>query len=125
MDAGVDVGAEQVALARDFLFLSMAEGPFSVGKNPVLDPFLYDRGPVVANLGYNSDVFEAGKSVVYEEMLAEMGVEGGEIIILSWDAWGSSGAGVEYFSVDPLQGVDTALDHGDLPIEGIADVGQV
>ncbi len=134
MDVGVDTGMEQVALAGDFLLPSVAEGsfsvgedltldPFSVGEDLMLDPFLYDRGPVLADLGYNPDVFEAGESVVYEETLGQMGVEGGEVIVLSWDARGSSRAGMEYFSIDPLGGVDTALDHGDLPVEGIADVG--
>ncbi len=80
----------------------MVEGPFSMGKNPMLDAFLYDRGLVAADLGYNSDILEAGESVVHEETLGKMGVEGCKIVVLSWDAWGSSGAGVEYLSIDPL-----------------------
>jgi len=56
-------------------------------------------------------------------MLGEMRVEGGEVIVLSRDARGSSGAGMEYFSVNPLGRVDPALDHRDLAVKGIADVG--
>ncbi len=65
VDAGVDVGTEQVALARDFLLSSVAEGSFSAGKDMTLNPFLYDRGMVTADLGYDTDVFEASKSIVY------------------------------------------------------------
>jgi|SRR5216683_2030682 len=56
-------------------------------------------------------------------MLSEMGVVGGEVIILSRDARGSSRAGMEDFSVDSLRGVYTALDHRDASIENIVDVG--
>ena len=52
-----------------------------------------------------------------------MRVEGGEVIVLSRDARGSSGAGMEYFSVNPLGRVDPALDHRDLAVKGIVDVG--
>jgi len=52
-------------------------------------------------------------------------VERGEVIILSRDARGSSRVGMEDFSVDPLQGVNTSLDHGDTVLEDVADEGQV
>ncbi|SRR6266851_5166254 len=52
-----------------------------------------------------------------------MGVEGEEVIVHSRDARGSSGTSVEDFSVDPLSGIHTALDHGDAFIEDVADVG--
>ncbi len=50
-------------------------------------------------------------------------MEGGEVIVLSRDTGGSSGVGVEYLSIDPLGRVDTALDHGDFPVKGVADIG--
>ncbi len=65
VDTGVDIGTEQVALARDFLFPSVAEGSFSTGKDTMLNPFLYDRGMIAADLGYDADVFKSSKSIVY------------------------------------------------------------
>src|SRR6266853_6590305 len=56
-------------------------------------------------------------------MLGKTRVEGGEVIVLSRDTRGSSGTGMEDFSIDPLQGVNTSLDHRDLPIKGVADIG--
>ena len=52
-----------------------------------------------------------------------MGVEGGEVVVLSRDTGGNSRAGMEYFSVNPLGRVDPALDHRDLAVKGIVDVG--
>ncbi len=52
-----------------------------------------------------------------------MGVEAGEVIILSRDSRGSSGVGVEDFFIDPLGGLHTTLDHGDTFIEDVANVG--
>ena len=69
MDAGVDMGVEQVTLAGDLLLPSVVEGSFSVGEDPTLDAFLYDRGPVSANFGYNPDVLKASESIVYKETL--------------------------------------------------------
>ncbi len=56
-------------------------------------------------------------------MLSEMGVEGGEVIVLARDSRTSGRAGVEDLSIDPFRGVDASLDHGDLPVEGVANVG--
>ena len=89
MDVGVDVGMEQVPLTGDFLLPSMVESSFGMGKSPALDAFLDYRGMVSADFGYDTDVLESGEGVVYEEMLGEMGVEGGEVIVLARDAGGS------------------------------------
>ncbi len=62
---GVDTGAEQVALAGDLLLPSAVEGSFSTGKDLTLDSFLYYRGTVAADLGYDPNVFEAGESIVH------------------------------------------------------------
>ena len=52
-----------------------------------------------------------------------MRVKGGEVIILSRDAKGTSGASMENFSVDSLRGVYTSLDHGDTFVEDVVNVG--
>ena len=52
-----------------------------------------------------------------------MGVEGGEVVVLSRDTGGNSRAGMEYFSIDPLRGIYTTLDHGNFTVEGVANVG--
>jgi len=56
-------------------------------------------------------------------MLSKMGVKGDEVIILSRDAEGTSGASMEDFSVDSLRGVYTSLDHGDTFVENVIDIG--
>ncbi len=50
-------------------------------------------------------------------------MKGGEVIVLSRDARGSSGVGMEDLSIDPLQWFYTSLDHRDLAVEGVADIG--
>ena len=80
----------------------MAKGGLSAGDIPMLEGFLYHRGTVVTDFGYDTYVFEAGEGVVYEEMLGKVGMEGGEIIVLSRNAGGSSRVSMEDFSIDPL-----------------------
>ncbi len=65
MDVRVDAGMEQVSLGGDFLLPSAVKSAFSLGNVLVLDGFLYDRGTVVANLSYNTDILKAGKGAVY------------------------------------------------------------
>jgi len=62
---GVDIGPEQVSFARDFLFSSAAKGGLGMSNILALDGFLYHRGAVTADFGYDPDVFEAGKGTVY------------------------------------------------------------
>ena len=89
----------------------------------MLEAFLYDRGPVVADLSDYTDVFKSSKHIVYQETLGEVGVKGGEVVILARDTGGSCRPGVEDFSIYPLRGADAPLYHGDLSIEGVMDVG--
>ncbi len=56
-------------------------------------------------------------------MLGKVGVEAGEVIVLSRDSRGSGRAGVEDLSIDPLGGLYTALDHGDTFVEDVVNVG--
>jgi len=102
VDAGVDMSMEQVLFTRDLFLPSMIEGCFSVGDILVLDRFLYNRGTVVGDFGDNANVFKASKSIVNQKVLGEMQVEEGEVVILFRDARGSSGTGVENFSIDSL-----------------------
>ncbi len=88
-----------------------------------LNPFFDGGGAIVADFGDYADVFKSGEGVVHEETLGEMGVEAGEVIVLTRDSGGGCGSSVEDLSIDPFRGVDAALDHRDLSVEGIADVG--
>ncbi len=65
MDLGIDMGTEQVTFAGDFLFSSVVEGFFCIGKNPMLETFLNDRGAVMADFGYNTNIFKTGEGIVY------------------------------------------------------------
>ena len=49
-------------------------------------------------------------------------MEAGEVVVFSRDSGGSSGAGVEDFSVNPFRGIHTALDHRDTFIKDVVDV---
>jgi len=123
VDVGVDTGMEQVPLSGDFLLPSVTKGAFSMGDILALDRFLHNGGTVVADLGYYADILEASESVVYQEMLGKVGVEAGEVVVLSRDSGGSTGAGMKDFSINPFRGVHTALDHRDTAVEDVADVG--
>jgi len=50
-------------------------------------------------------------------------VETGEVVIFTRDSGGSSWPSMEDFSIDPLRGVHTSLDHRDTSTEDVADVG--
>ncbi len=50
-------------------------------------------------------------------------MEAGEVVIFFRDSGGSSGAGMEDFSINPFRGIHAPLDHGDTFVEGVADVG--
>ncbi len=78
---------------------------------------------VAANFGDYTDVLKSGEGVVYEETLGEMGVEAAEVIVLARDSGGGCGPSVEDLSINPFRRVDTALNYGDLSVEGVADVG--
>ncbi len=65
MDARVDVGTEQVPFTRDFLLSSAMKGGLSTSNLPALGGFLYYRGMIMADLGYDADVFKPGKGIVY------------------------------------------------------------
>ncbi len=56
----------------------------------------------MGDFGDNANVFKASKSIVNQKVLGEMQVEEGEVVILFRDARGSSGTGVENFSIDSL-----------------------
>ena len=49
-------------------------------------------------------------------------MEGGEVIILARDSRAGSGVSVEDFSINSFGGVDAALNHRDLSVEGVMDV---
>ena len=123
VDVGVDAGAEQMSLRGDIFLPSTVEGAFSTGNVPTLDRFLYHRGTVVAYFGYYTDVFKAGEGIVYQETLGKVRVETGEVVIFTRDSGGSSWPSMEDFSIDPLRGVHTSLDHRDTSTEDVADVG--
>jgi len=55
-------------------------------------------------------------------MLSEVGMEGGKVIVLARDSGAVSGVSMEDLSIDSFRGVNAALDHGDLSIEGVTDV---
>jgi len=57
---------------------------------------------VVADLSYNTDVFQAGESIIDKEVLSQIRVECGEIVISSRDARGISGVGMKGLPIDPL-----------------------
>ena len=50
-------------------------------------------------------------------------MEGGEVVVLARDTRIGSRVGVEYLFIDSLGRVDAALDHGDLAVKGVTDVG--
>ncbi len=54
-----------MSLAGDLLFPSTAKGGLCVNDVLALDGFLYYRGMVPANLGYNPNILKAGKGVIH------------------------------------------------------------
>jgi len=56
-------------------------------------------------------------------MLGKTGVEGGKVIVLARDSRAGCRPSVEDFSIDPFCRIDASLDHRDLSVEGVADVG--
>ncbi len=54
-----------MSLTEDLLFPSTAKGGLCMGNVLALDGFLYYRGMVPANLGYNPDVLKAGDRVIH------------------------------------------------------------
>ena len=55
--------------------------------------------------------------------MGKVRVETGEVVIFARDSGGSSWPSMEDFSIDPLRGVHTSLDHRDTSTEDVADVG--
>ncbi len=56
MDAGVDMGTEDMAFAGDFLLSSMAESSLSVGNIPVLDILLNEGGAIAGDFSDNANI---------------------------------------------------------------------
>jgi len=94
-----------------------------MGDILVLDGFLHYGGAVLADLSYDTDIFEASEGIVHQETLGKAGVEAGEVVVLSRNSRGSTRVHMEDLTINPFRGIHTALDHRDAFIEDVANIG--
>jgi len=83
VDIGVDAGTEQMSFTGDFLLPSVVKSGLSIDDILALDGFLHYGGMVVADFGYDTDILEAGESIIYQETLVEAGMEASEVVVFA------------------------------------------